>query len=576
MRGDPAVPLGRLRARGMLQEIRAHDLRFTAREARALLLDGFGVALDAPEVQRLVERTEGWPAGLCLAGLSLRDHPDPPAFVRDFAGDHRHVGEYLMEEVLRAEPPEVREFLLRTSLPARLSGALCDAMLERTGSAALLATLERRNQFLIPLDERHEWYRYHHLFGDFLRGELLAQEPELVPVLHRRAAAWLRATADVNLAIHHAAAGGAYEDAAAMIVSNGPLWTRHGRPATVAAWLDLLPDDYAARDPQLAASAAWYARMSGLDQLTFRAYARWAALPDGERPWVGVAGTQATEVALLHIFEAYDDVGATVHAARAAARIVPRDDPSSCIAQTLLGIALLHAGRFAEAIAPLNASLARSTDPGHAIVHDSTLALLASAEAHCGHVERGRDLAERALAFIAQHDLASSPSIGWAYTAAAEALLAGGEVERALPLAARAAELQARPAPDVTYGHALLVLARASATAGDAPGALHTLQRVRAAIAGAGDAAYIASCAAALEMRLGAAVPAAHEPLSARELDVLRLLASDLSQREIGAALFVSINTVKSHVRAILRKLDAGTRAEAVEHARRRGLIEGP
>ena len=264
MRGEPAVPLGRLRARGELLEIRAHDLRFTAREARDAAAGRLRASSSTPpELQRLVERTEGWPAGLCLAGLSLRDHPDPQAFVRDFAGDHRHVGEYLMEEVLRAEPPEVREFLVRTSLPRGCPAASATRCWSAPASAALLAALERRNQFLIPLDEHHEWYRYHHLFADFLRGQLVAAEPELVPELHRRAAAWLGATVDVTWRSTTRQPAAPTSDAAALIVSHGPIWTRHGRPATVAAWLELLPEGYAATDPQLAAGAAWHGRLTG-------------------------------------------------------------------------------------------------------------------------------------------------------------------------------------------------------------------------------------------------------------------------------------------------------------------------
>ncbi len=177
----PALGSGRLRARGELTELRTDDLRFTCVEADRLLQEQFGVALAPADLARLVEHTEGWPAGLYLAGLSMHGHADPPAFVREFAGNHRHVGDLLLEEVLRRETPPVRDFLLHSSVLERLSGALCDATLGRTGSAALLADLERRNQFVIPLDDRREWFRYHHLFAEFLRGELTLAEPEIVP-----------------------------------------------------------------------------------------------------------------------------------------------------------------------------------------------------------------------------------------------------------------------------------------------------------------------------------------------------------------------------------------------------------
>ena len=512
MRGDPTVPLGRLRARGMLREIRAHDLRFTAREAHALLHDGFGVALDAADVQRLVERTEGWPAGLCLAGLSLRDHPDPPAFVRDFAGDHRHIGEYLMEEVLRAEPPEVREFLLRTSLPARLSGALCDAMLERTGSAALLATLERRNQFLIPLDEHHEWYRYHHLFADFLRGELLAQEPELVPVLHRRAAAWLRATADVNLAIHHAAAGGAYEDAAAhdrvqRPAVDAPRTPRHGRRLAGPAARRLRGDAI----PQLAAGAAWHGRHDGPRPADVPGRRALGGAPRRWRPWVGVAGTAGGGGRAAARLRARTATSATtVRAARAAGAERAERRPELLPRADAARPPLLQAGRLRGDRAALRPG-PRSTRARHAIVHDSTLALWPSAEAHCGRRGARRASLRSARSPIAQHDR-PSPSIGYGTIRPRRGPARGRRRSSAArPLADRGPRSSGVPSPDVTNGARALVLARVSAAAGRRRrgGPAHAAARA-AAIAGAGDAAYIAARAA--DARDAASVPRRPSP----------------------------------------------------------------
>ena len=435
----PALGSARLRARGELTELRTDDLRFTTIEADRLLREQFAVALAPADLELLVDDTEGWPAGLYLAGLSMQGHDDPPAFVREFTGDHRHVGDFLLEEVLRRETPAVRDFLLHSSILERLSGPLCDAALERAGSATVLADLERRNQFVIPLDERREWFRYHHLFAEFLRGELALAEPELAPVLHARAAAWLRAHDELDLAVRHAAAAGAYDEAAAMIVANGPVWAQHGRPATVGAWLDLIPASVLEGDPQLAACAAWHTRATGGDPTTLRTRIRLAERPDA-RPWMGVAATQRAELLLLRAVEPYGDASASLRAARAASRGIPRSDPAIAVAVSLLGVTLLQIGRHDEARGPLRAAMRWSTRPEQTLMHDGSLALLAAAEAHAGDPQRGAHLAERAAQLIVEHDLQPSASIGFAYMGLADAFATAGQPARAIPLARRSVE----------------------------------------------------------------------------------------------------------------------------------------
>ncbi|MGB0091000.1 MAG: hypothetical protein WBP81_00445, partial [Solirubrobacteraceae bacterium] len=185
-RSDPAISLARLRARGALVEIRSRELAFTVDEARELLVRE-GIELSGESVELLVERTEGWPAGLYLAALWLRDVEDPDQGVQSFAGSARHISDYLTDEVLTAVAPETRDFLLRTSVLGRFTPELCDAVLGREGSAAVLTDLAHSNMFLVALDADGEWYRYHHLFGELLQLELGREE---APELRRRAAAW--------------------------------------------------------------------------------------------------------------------------------------------------------------------------------------------------------------------------------------------------------------------------------------------------------------------------------------------------------------------------------------------------
>jgi anti-anti-sigma factor len=205
---DPPLSLARMRGRGELAELRVGQLQFSDEEAAALLNGSMGLGLAAEDVERLAERTEGWAAGLVLAGLSLRGRQDPSGFVAAFSGGDRHVADYLAAEVLERQPAELRAFLLRTSVLERLSGPLCDAVLETQGSAELLGALEASNLFVVSLDDRRQWYRYHQLFADLLRLQLGAREPGLVPVLHRRAAAWHQAAGHIDEAIGHASAAG--------------------------------------------------------------------------------------------------------------------------------------------------------------------------------------------------------------------------------------------------------------------------------------------------------------------------------------------------------------------------------
>jgi LuxR family maltose regulon positive regulatory protein len=176
-----------------------------------------GLALDEDEVAALEARTEGWVAALQLAGLSLQGRDDPAAFIDAFAGDDRFVVDYLAEEVLQRQPPELREFLLRTSILARLTGPLCDAVTGREGGAAQLTALDRANLFLVPLDDRRRWYRYHHLFGDVLQARLLDERSGEVAELHRRASDWHDRSGDPQAAVRHALAAGEVDRAADLV-----------------------------------------------------------------------------------------------------------------------------------------------------------------------------------------------------------------------------------------------------------------------------------------------------------------------------------------------------------------------
>jgi LuxR family transcriptional regulator, maltose regulon positive regulatory protein len=240
-RTDPPLPLARLRARGQLAELRDSDLRFTPGETAAFLREATGLDLPTASVAALQDLTEGWAAGVQLAGLTLRGRPNPAGFVATFSGSHRFVLDYLGEEVLARQPGEVVDFLLETSVLDRLSGPLCDAVTGGTGGQTVLEGLERANLFVVPLDEERGWWRYHHLFAGLLRARLERARPHRLPGLHRAAATWHERHGLADDAIRHALAAGEVEWAARLIERHFDAVFRRAEEATLARWLSALP-----------------------------------------------------------------------------------------------------------------------------------------------------------------------------------------------------------------------------------------------------------------------------------------------------------------------------------------------
>ena len=255
-RTDPALPLARLRGRGELAEIRAADLRFTPGEAAAYLNGVMGLVLTAADVAALEGRTEGWIAALQLAALSMQGREDVTAFIDGFAGDDRYIVDFLAEEVLQRQPEHVQHFLLQTSILDRLSGPLCDAVTGQDGGKAKLAALERGNLFLVPLDDRRRWYRYHQLFADVLHARLLDEQPDDVPDLHRRASAWYEQNDEPSEAIRHALAAQDFERAADLVELAIPAMRRSRQETAVLGWLELLPDEVVRVRPVLSVGFA--------------------------------------------------------------------------------------------------------------------------------------------------------------------------------------------------------------------------------------------------------------------------------------------------------------------------------
>ncbi len=278
-RENPQFPLGRLRARGLLTELRATDLRFTPDEAAAFLNQVVGLGLSQGDIAALESRTEGWIAGLQLASLSMQGRNDMSAFIRAFAGDNRYIVDYLLEEVLQRQPDHVRSFLLQTSILDRLYGPLCDAVTEQADGSSRLEALERGNFFLVPLDDKRQWYRYHHLFAEVLSVHLRTDHPDRVAALHRRASRWyelhdsaaepcreargVRRHPSHN-AIRHAVAAGDFARAADLVELACPALSRSRQEGTLLGWMKALPDEVVRCRPVLSAQYAGVMLSCGL------------------------------------------------------------------------------------------------------------------------------------------------------------------------------------------------------------------------------------------------------------------------------------------------------------------------
>src|SRR6266699_2424416 len=358
-REDPQLPLARLRGRGQLTELRAADLRFTSSEAAAFLTQVMGLSLSTPDIARLSDRTEGWIAGLQLAALSLQGHQDVPGFIRAFAGDHRYIVDYLVEEVLQRQPAPVRSFLLQTAILDRLHGPLCDAVTGQEEGNARLEALERGNFFVVPLDDRRHWYRYHHLFGEVLSAHLLAEQPDQISTLHRRASEWYEQNGSVADAIRHALEAFDFERAAGLVERAVPEMRRSRQEATVLGSLKALPDELLQVRPVLSVAYAWALLASGeLEgvETRLRDAERWLDTTADRSEMVVVGDEEyrrlpaAIAVYRAVLAQARGDVADTMNYARRALDLGPEADHLvRGAAAALLGLASWASGELETA-----------------------------------------------------------------------------------------------------------------------------------------------------------------------------------------------------------------------------------
>lgn len=575
-RTDPPLPLARLRAGGDIVELRMADLRFSRREVAEVARLAGGHELDGAELDRLLDRTEGWPAMVHLAAQLLRDEPDPGAFLEHFGGSNRYVVDYLDEEILRHLPGDVQLFLARTAILDRFTAPLCDAVTGTANSADLLNGLERSNLLLVPLDAVRTWYRYQHLFAEALREQLPRSEPAAVAPLHRKAAAWYEGHGLAGEAVGHALAGGATHRAVELVARHWARQVFHGATAAVRGWLGELGEDRTGQNPATAICAAWVSALSG-ERLASR---RWlktterlghrGPLPDGMQSTRGA-------VALYRAAFGFDGVAEMLASARTAADL--HTDPLSpwyAQARMALGYSRYLAGELAAAVHPLEQAAEVAADLP--VLRIEALAVLSLVTGELGRSAQAADLAAAARDLAAGRRFAEAGQLTLARVAEAAVLVREGHLTHARQVLAHALRVRRAlvglpPWPTLT---ALLLGARVEIALGDRTAARALLDEASDVLELMPDGPdHVTAGLAELERRLvgGDHADAALPPLTGREEAVLRLLQGSLPMREIAAELFVTVNTVKSHTRLVYRKLGVSSRAEAIRRARELGLL---
>jgi LuxR family maltose regulon positive regulatory protein len=573
----PALPLARLRAQGRLLEIGADDLRLNVEEASTLLHEA-SVDLDDADVAELTDRTEGWPAGLYLAALSLRAGGSGAGEVRAFSGEDRFVADYLRLELLSRLTAEDVRFLTRTAVLGRMCGGLCDAVLKRNDSASELESLERSNRFLVPLDRSRTWYRYHHLFRDLLRSELQDREPEIVPELNRRAMEWCEANTLPEAALQYAHGAGD-RDAATRLIEQLALPTYFGGGvATVETWLHWYDDELRERYPTIAVLGAWVYVLTGRPAEG----ARWEraaqrstatpAVPDGSasiEPWIATLRAYTCPVGIERML---------ADSELALAQLGPAGwwQPAAQVAVGAAHALLGDPERARPALVLATELTAAAGAPDEGSIAFAELALLAM---EAGAWEDAATHAGRGLALVDEARLDDYLACGLAMAAAARVSVHQGELTKAREHVAKVHRLRPLlnhelPWLSVQTG---LELTRVHLALGEASVAGAVLSEAEGILRVRPDLGTLGEQARELRQRVAASSTSSGAwalSLTAAELRLLPMLTTHLAFPQIGERLFLSRTTIKTHAISIYRKFGVSSRAEAIERAVELGLLE--
>jgi LuxR family transcriptional regulator, maltose regulon positive regulatory protein len=576
-RATPALPITALRTAGKLFELGADQIALTPREGQ-LLLRATGADVSLSDVTELVSRCEGWPAALYLAALTLRDDEETErkgAKRMQFDTGEGNVADFLRAEYLSGLRPSALQFLRRTSVLDRMCGPVCDAVLQEQGSALELESIERSNLFLVPLDRQRVWYRYHHLFRDLLRRELAEREPELEAVLHRRAAVWYEEREDSDSALEHAWAAGDINHVARILTAIALPVYFGGRVATVERWLTGFDDvSLLERYPHVALQGSFIHVLRGRTEQA----QRWLGIVERQAAGPGRSSLQPG-IAAVRATMGLDGVYQMIADAESALSGLQRDHQFRPSALTALGIgyALLGQDRRADAIlasAGDEAERLGATDTR--VVAISERSLLAAADSDQPAAE---SLALEARELVEQGRLDFYPTSSMAIAASARAELRHGRWEEARALLDKSRELRS----GLTHAFLPWLTLQTLIEEGQAYLAIRDVESVRSRVTEIRSllrehpfVGVLAEQAGELERAVDAMRQGddAARGLTGAELRLLPLLSTHLSFREIGEALFVSRNTVKTQAISVYRKLEVSSRSEAIARAVELGLIE--
>lgn len=609
-REDPPLPLARLRAANRLLEVRISQLRFTYEEARAYFTTHLSFPLKEAQLRQLIIRTEGWIAGIQMAALSMQGHDDIDGFIEAFTGSQHYVMDYLIEEVLQRHPPEVRDFLLKTSLTESFSCELCEAMLQlEPGSCGdIIQRLVRTNSFIIPLDPSRQWYRYHHLFRDLLKQRLTHQAGIALRPLHLRAGLWFGGKERVQEAVFHLLQADAAAEAARLIELK---WNEMDMRLQSASWLDMarqLPADILDKSPVLAMGYGWALLDKGdiescrdwFDKaLKLHSLCRSEEMPKGviihdETQFTMLPATIAG--AYAYMAAATGDVEGTFSHARYALEHIPEDQYTRrSMTEMLLGLAYWKNGDLCEAQAVILRSFAYVRKSGNPIIEFSFHMVLGELSIQQGDLTKAKAIFEQTISRLSEGEPAAImlPSL---YLGLAKIAFLKGESGQALTLLEQGkAQGQMFALMDWKYKYYLL-LARIYCSEGlidlardcikESKAHFHinpipedmTIDDVDRQIELAATRLSIDHTAgtkedvdpAFIRQHANQRLP---EPLTARELEVLALIVSGLSNNEISNSLFLALSTVKGYNQNIFEKLGVSRRTQAVLKAKELGLV---
>ena len=392
-REDPPLPLARLRARGQMVEIRQGDLRFSLEECTDFLQQAMGLEVAPPEIAALERRTEGWIAGLQLAGLSMRGRGDLPGFIQAFTGSSRYVLDYLIGEVLDRQPAEVQDFLLKTSVLSRFTAGLCDAITQQVDSRSILQKLDQSNLFVVPLDQSRAWYRYHHLFAELLTQRLRSTQPQSERELHHLASAWFQGERLLPEAIQHALAAADWERAADLVEGESVTMLRRGELATLLGWLKALPNEVVFKRPELSQNCGWALTLTGqLDAAEgFLQHAEASA--SGNDTLLGTI-----LVAQAYHLRARGDNAGAIERGQRALDLLPESDPlSRSLVALTLGLAHWSSGNLQQAeTALLEVDRAAQQSRNH-YARMTALSYLGVIQAIRGRLRRAAEMCRQAI-----------------------------------------------------------------------------------------------------------------------------------------------------------------------------------